>query len=151
MQHTRTLQIPFSVQGLAIVNTFKCTIQNRFCVASSDSCFKFKNMKGNKQSSWVMLICTICFIVLNRVVDWLLKFNLELNNCVYVYVLNQVIKFWSMWKSVFKFFFIKENTYFNVYKRLKFISRYLLPTVECMWKKVRSYFYNNTSTFINCR
>ena len=51
MQHTRTLQIPFSVQGLAIVNTFKCTIQNRFCVASSDSCFKFKNIKSNKQSS----------------------------------------------------------------------------------------------------
>ena len=51
MQQTRTLQIPFSVQGLAIVNTFKCTIQNRFCVASSDSCFKFKNVKGNRQSS----------------------------------------------------------------------------------------------------
>ena len=51
MQHKRTLQIPFSVQGLAILNTFKCTIQNRFCVASSDSCFKFKNVKGNRQSS----------------------------------------------------------------------------------------------------
>ena len=38
---TRTLQIPFSVQGLAIVNTFKCTIQKRFCIACSDSCFKF--------------------------------------------------------------------------------------------------------------
>ena len=38
---TRTLQIHFSVQGLAIVNTFKCTIQKRFCIACSDSCFKF--------------------------------------------------------------------------------------------------------------
>jgi len=37
-------------------------------------------------------LCSLFHCVIN-VVDRLLKFNLELHNCVYIYILNQIIKF----------------------------------------------------------